>query len=413
METHLCTNPAAQHRPELSAGLKHRIARDFEPRWSRDWGGRSLLEGPAPAPDAVRLDGNDYLSVTGHPDIVSAQIKALMHGTQEVVQSGLFQREEHPARALELDLARWTGHEDALLFHSGYAANIGAMQSLADADSPVYIDTLAHASMWEGIRAAGAVAHPFRHNDPGHLERLIVQHGPGLVAVDSVYSTIGSVCPLHAVVEVVERHGCMLLVDESHSLGTHGPAGAGLVAELGLTNRVHFISASLAKAMAGRAGFITLPAQLRNYVITSSYPTMFSSCLLNHEVAGLHATVHLLQKADEARQRLRDNTRRIRARLTQLGYALPGTEQIIALEIGTEVAARALRDALTDRGVIGSIFFAPATSRNRAMVRFTMNAGLADCELDRIEQVMADIVPVFQPQNWAIARRLRKQAGGG
>lgn len=413
METHLCHNPAAKRPPELSAGLKQRMARDFEPRWTRDWGGRSLLEGPAPAPDAVRLDGNDYLSVTGHPDIVSAQIKALMHSTQEVVQSGLFQRDEHPARALELELARWTGHQDALLFHSGYAANIGAMQSLADVGSPVYIDTLAHASMWEGIRAAGAVAHPFRHNDPAHLERLIAQHGPGLVAVDSVYSTTGAVCPLLALVELVERYGCMLLLDESHSLGTHGPAGAGLAADLGLTHRVHFISASLAKAVAGRAGFITLPAQLRNYVITSSYPTMFSSCLLSHEVAGLHATVHLLQKADEARQRLRDNTRRIRSRLAQLGYALPGTEQIISLEIGTEVAARDLRDALTERSVIGSIFFAPATSRNRAMVRFTLNAGLADCELDRIEQVMADLVPVFRPQAWAVARRLRKQAVGG
>lgn len=412
METGLCTNPLSQQHPALSVGLQQRIERDFQPRWARDWGGRSLLEGRAPGPNSVRLDGNDYLAVTGHPDIVTAQIKAIMEGTQSVVQSGLFQREEHPARALELELARWTGHEDALLCQSGYAANIGAMQALADQGSPVYIDTLAHVSLWEGIRAAGAVPHAFRHNDPQHLERLIAQHGPGLVAVDSVYSTIGDVCPLQSMVEVVERHGCMLLVDESHSLGTHGPAGAGLCADMGLSHRVHFISASLAKAVAGRAGFFTLPAQLRSYVITASYPTMFSSCLLAHEVAGLRATVAVLQRADEARLRLHQHTKRVRERLTSLGYPLPGTEQIVALEIGTEIAARDLRDAMEALGVFGSIFFPPATSRNRSMVRLTINAGLTDSELAHLERVMADLVPQFRPDTWAVARRLRKARAG-
>ena len=412
METDLCTNHHLQQRPALSAGLLQRIERDFQPRWTRDWGARSLLEGRAPGPNAVRLDGNDYLAVTGHPAVVTAQIKALMQSTQSVVQSGLFQRNEHPARELELELARWTGHEDALLCQSGYAANIGAMQTLADAGSPVYIDTLAHASLWEGIRAAGAVPHAFRHNDPQHLQRLIGQHGPGLVAVDSVYSTIGDVCPLQAMVDVVEQHGCMLLVDESHALGTHGPAGAGLCAKLGLTHRVHFISASLAKAVAGRAGFFTLPARLRNYVITASYPTMFSSCLLTHEVAGLRATIDVLKGADEARLRLRRHTQRIRERLTALGYALPGSEQIIALEIGTEMAARDLRDAMEAQDVYGSIFFPPATSRNRSMVRLTLNAGLTDSELTHLERVMADLVPRFQPDTWAVARRQRKGRTG-
>lgn len=411
METHLCNTRATQNRPPLTAGLQARIARDFEPRWTRDWGGRSLLEGRMPGPDAVRLDGNDYLAVTGHPDIVAAQVAALLQEEQSVVQSGLFQRDEHPARALERQLAAWTGQEDAVLCQSGYAANIGAMQSLADAGSPVYIDTLAHASLWEGIRAAGAMARPFRHNQPEHLARLMETHGPGLVAVDSVYSTTGEVCPLAAIVEVVERHGSMLLVDESHSLGTHGPQGAGLSVALGLADRVHFISASLAKAVAGRAGFFTMPAHLRQYIITASFPTMFSSCLLAHEVAGLRATVSLLQQADHARERLHQNTRRARSGLADLGYALPGSEQILALEIGSEIAARDLRDAMEALGVFGSIFFPPATSRNRSMVRLTLNAGLTDSELEHLQKVMAELVPRFRPDTWSSVRRLRKSAG--
>ncbi|MGC4367655.1 alpha-hydroxyketone-type quorum-sensing autoinducer synthase [Hydrogenophaga sp. R2] len=412
METGLCTNPLFQQRPALSAGLRQRIERDFQPRWARDWGGRSMLAVQPPRADAVRLDGNDYLAVTGHPDIVKAQVASLLHDNQSVVQSGVFQREDQPARALERELARWTGHEDALLCQSGYAANLAALQCFAGADTPVYIDGMAHPSLWEGIRAARALAHPFRHNDPEHLDRLMGQHGPGLVVVDSVYSTSGTVCPLQAVVEVVERHGSMLLVDESHSLGTHGPAGAGLCVALGLTHRVHFISASLAKAVAGRAGFFTFPAHLREYVITTSFPTIFSSCLLSHEVAGLMATVEHLKGADEARHRLRRVTHRIRTHLTALGYVLPGSEQIISLEIGSEAAARDLRDAMCVRGVLGSIFFAPATSRNRAMVRLTLNAGLAECELTLLERVMAELVPQFRPDTWAVARRLRKVRAG-
>lgn len=407
METDLCPRPHHISRPPLSPQLQARIARDFTPRWTRDWGGRSLLDGIAPGPDAVRLDGNDYLALTGHPDIVGAQVQALMQDHASVVQSGLFQRDEHPARALERRLAAWTGQDDALLFQSGFAANLGALQCFADADTPVYIDTLAHASLWEGIRMARATAHPFRHNDPEHLARLMRQHGPGLVAVDSIYSTTGALCPLERIVETAEAHGCMLLVDESHSLGTHGPAGAGLTVALGLQHRVHFLTASLAKAVAGRAGFITMPADLRQYVITASYPTMFSSCLLPHEVAGLLATVDLLQKADAPRQRLHAHTHWLRSRLAGLGYVLPGTEQILALEIGTEMAARALRDALEARGVFGSIFFPPATSRNRSMVRLTLNAGLTLSELAHVESVLAELVPVFRPDTWAIARRQR------
>jgi CAI-1 autoinducer synthase len=261
-------------------------------------------------------------------------------------------------------------------------------------------------SLWEGIRAAGATAHPFRHNDPEHLARIAQRHGPGLVIVDSVYSTTGAVCPLERTVEVAEQAGCMILVDESHSLGTHGPQGRGLCAELGLTHRVHFITASLAKAFAGRAGFFTMPQELRDYLMCHSYPSVFSSCLLPHEIAGLRATIGVVEGSDVARAALVRNTRRLRAALTELGYPiLHGSEQIIGLEAGPETDTLALRDALEARGVFGSVFCAPATSRNRSMVRLTLNAGLTGAELDHVEAVAAEVAPLVKPWDWAIARR--------
>lgn len=401
-----------QREPGLPQALRARVEREFTRRFQEQWGGRFILHGQPARSNAVRLDGNDYLSVTGHPDIVAAQIAALRQDTEAVVQSGVFLLDDHPSRALESALAHWIGKDDVFLSQSGYCANLGLLQIIADAQTPVYLDGLAHMSLWEGARAAGAPAHAFRHNDVAHLERLLASHGPGVVVVDSVYSTTGALCPLLDLVEVAERHQCTLVVDESHSLGTHGPQGRGLCAELGLTHRVHFITASLAKAFAGRAGIFTAPAGLRPYVQISAFPNIFSSSLLTHEIAGLRATLEVLRGADEARARLHANAKRLRQSLADAGYPVHnGTEQIIALEAGSEPAAIALRDAMEAHGVVGAIFCAPATSRNRAMLRLTLDASLTDAELAHVEAVAQQLAPRLKPWDWPIARRQRAQAG--
>jgi CAI-1 autoinducer synthase len=394
--------------PPLPPHLRQRIARDFTPRWNGQWGGKFVLHGQPAGPNAVRLDGNDYLGITGHPDIVAAQVATLRKDNEFVIQSGVFLLADHPARALELGMAAWLGKEDGFVCQSGYAANLGLIQAIADADTPVYVDTMAHTSLWEGVRAAKATGHAFRHNDPDHLDRMMTRHGPGLVIVDSVYSTTGALCPLTAMVEVTERHGGMILVDESHSLGTHGPGGAGLCAALGLSDRVHFITASLAKAFAGRAGFFTMPAAMRYYILSESFPNIFSSCLLPHEIAGLAATLKVIQGQDEARARLHAHTARLRASLSDMGYPIhQGTEQIIALEAGLEPDTMVLRDQLEAHDVFGAIFCAPATSRNRALVRLTLSAALTEAELSHVEAAARAIAPVVKPWEWPIARRNR------
>ena len=398
----------AFQNPVLGKNLTARIARDFTPRWEQQWGGKFVLHGRPPGPNAIRLDGNDYLGVTGHPSIVQAQVDALRKEQDFVVQSGVFHLNQHPTRSLETALAAWVGKDDGFICQSGYSANVGLLQAIADAQTPVYLDTLAHASLWEGAHAARAPAFAFRHNDPAHLARTIAKHGPGVVVVDSVYSTTGALCPLAEIVEVAEQGECMILVDESHSLGTHGPQGAGLCAALGLSERVHFITASLAKAFAGRAGFFTAPAYLRHYIFCTSFPNIFSSSLLPYEVAGLAATFEVIRDSEDARVRLHASTKRLRERLSDLGYPIhQGSQQIIALEAGTEPDTMVLRDRLEERNVFSSMFCAPATSSKRAMMRLTLNAGLMDSELDHVESVAREIAPIVKPWDWPIARRAR------
>lgn len=388
-----------------------RIERDFLPRWHQEWGGKFILHGRPPRADGVHLDGNDYLGLTGHPQIVQAQIQALRESVEGVVQSAVFHLDEHPSRRLGRDIAHWIGKEDGFVCQSGFAANVGLLQTIADAQTPVYIDALAHASLWEGAHVARAPVQPFRHNDVAHLKRLLERNGPGVVVVDSVYSTTGALCPLPDMIGVVEQSGSMLVVDESHSLGTHGPAGAGLCAQWGLSDRVHFITASLAKAFAGRAGFFTMPSAMRYFMLTNNNANIFSSGLLGHEISALAATLQVVQHSDAARARLMAHTRRLRASLLSMGYPITqGSEQIIALEAGREADTMALRDALESHGVYGAIFCAPATSKNRSMLRLTLSASLSEEDVQRVETAAQAVAAVVQPWNWPIARRAQARA---
>jgi CAI-1 autoinducer synthase len=145
---------------------------------------------------------------------------------------------------------------------------------------------------------------------------------------------------------------------------------------------------------------------MRHYIQISAYPNIFSSSLLPHEIAGLAATLNVIRNADDARARLHANTRRLRGSLADAGYPIHhGSEQIIALEAGSEPAAMHLRDVFEDRGVVGAIFCAPATSKNRAMLRLTLHAALAESELEHVEGVARDAARILQPWDWPIARR--------
>jgi CAI-1 autoinducer synthase len=244
-----------------------------------------------------------------------------------------------------------------------------------------------------------------------HLRKQIAKHGPGVIAVDSVYSTNGSVCPIQEIVEIAEEYGCILIVDESHSIGTHGPGGAGLVRELGLNERVHFITTSLAKAFAGRGGFITCSDRFKDYFLMEARPAIFSSCLLGHELAWFNAALTFIQAADERRERLRLITKRLRQSLGDLGYNVTdGTEQIIALEAGPEEKTLILRNALQHRNIFGAVFCAPATAKNKSMVRLTLNSSLTDIELDYLIQVCAEIREEVDLQNWSSTLRSKKVA---
>lgn len=386
--------------------LDHRVESYFE-----TGDRRPLVVGRTPGPDAIELRSNDYLALAHHPTILEAQAVSIRSRGHGLMMSGVYADASGLQRALEKRLASFMGGEDCLLCQSGYDANAGLLQAIATQNKPIYVDFRAHMSIWQGAKSGDALVRGFRHNDLAHLERLIEKDGPGIIVVDSVYSTLGTECPLLETVELAELYGCMVVVDESHSLGTHGPHGAGIVDQLGLNDRVAFRTASLAKAFAGRGGFIIGSATHIEFLRFSSMPAIFSSTVLPHEVEAFEATLDVVASAHDLRAALWKNTRYLRDGLTALGYPIgTGQSQIIPLEAGPEPKTIELREALEAHNIFGAVFCAPATPKNRSMVRFSVNAGFSTAQLDAVLKACAEIKDAVDVAGWPVARRQKRPA---
>jgi CAI-1 autoinducer synthase len=403
------SNIVTKHNCAFPDFVERRINTWLE-RYNKLWGGNHLLHGRVPDANAIHLFSNDYLCLSGEREIVEAQVSTLMND-KDFLMSAVFLHGDNPQNRLERKMAAYLKSEDGVVFQSGWAANVGLIQTLAGPDIPVYLDTMAHASLWEGANMARATPIPFRHNDVEYLEKQIRVHGPDIVAVDSVYSTNGSMCPLLDILGVTENAGSIIIVDESHSIGTHGPKGAGVVVALNLQERVHFRTASLAKAFAGRAGFITCSTYFKSYFMCESRPAIFSSCLLNHELEWFNTAVDAIQTMDDRRIRLMETSRHLRIGLNALGYNVnDGSEQIIALEAGPEPQTMVLRNALQAMGIFGAVFCAPATPKNRSLIRLTINSGLSDVEIERVLFVCGEIRDQVNLRDWPSTRRLQRKA---
>ncbi len=401
--------PEPSHSPPIPAAepdfIGRRVDRYFGERraaWPR---GRHILRGRNPEAGAVLMMSNDYLCLADHPEIVAARHPSPQAEPSQLMAAVFLDGDSIQGR-FQQEMATFLDSQDTVLCQSGWDANVGLVQAFTGPEVPVYIDIRAHASLWEGIHSGGAQPVAFRHNDVAHLEKLVRKRGPGLVIVDSVYSTHGDVAPLAELAVLTSAHGCALVVDESHSLGTHGPGGRGLVVEMGLTGQVHFRTASLAKAFAGRAGIVACSRRHAEYFKYHARSAVFSSGVLGYEIEGLRAMRRLIEQADARREALRRNTRLLRAGLADLGLGVGiDGEQIVALVAGAESATIELRDALEARGVFGSVFCAPATPVDGSLVRLTVNSELTTDQLQRVIDACAALRGEIDVDAWPANRR--------
>ncbi|MDG3085623.1 quorum-sensing autoinducer CAI-1 synthase [Vibrio hannami] len=346
-----------------------------------------LVIGKRPCSKAIVMQSNDYLSLSHNQEIQSAHKQAISDNDDNVVMSAVFLQDAASKPEFESELADFMGMESCLISQSGWTANVGLLQGICAPTVPVYIDFFAHMSLWEGARIAGAEIHPFMHNNTRHLMKQIKRHGPGIIVIDSIYSTIGTIAPLEVIYEMATKFDCALIVDESHSLGTHGPKGSGLIQEFGLQNQVDFVTASLAKTFAYRAGAILGPKKLGTILPFISYPAIFSSTVLPHELSRLSKTLDVIKRSEFKRTTLFERAKALRTGLKEIGFNIRSESQIVSLECGSEQNTEKVRDYLEERGVFGAIFCRPATGKNKNIMRFSVSADITTREIDRVLSV--------------------------
>ncbi|SDD19699.1 aminotransferase class I/II-fold pyridoxal phosphate-dependent enzyme [Glycomyces harbinensis] len=349
-----------------------------------DLRGRAGLTRTArPRATAVDLAGNDYLGLSRHPDVLAAAAAALAEHGLGAGGSRLVRGTTGHHEAFETEFAAHTGAETAVLYSSGYLANLGALAALP---GPVLLDAHAHASLHDAARLAGGRSATFAHNDLDDLERQLQTLRPGLVAVESVYSVLGDAAPLRDLHALTSAHGALLLVDEAHAIGTIGPQGAGGVAAAGLAGDPGIvITATLSKALGAAGGAIAGPAVLRRHLHDTGRTFIFDTAPPPAVIAGARTALAIARESDSARTEL---ARRAALAAAALDMPAPAAG-VLSPPAGDARAATAWAERCTEQGIAVGCFRPPSTPDHRSRLRLTVNTGVPAEDYARAVDVVA------------------------
>lgn len=366
---------------------------------------RHLLRRTVPRPGAggkfhehgdeiLNFSSNDYLNLSGDPRLREAASAATARYGAGATASRLVSGTLACHDELEQRLATHKGYPAALVFGSGYLANVGTIPTLIGHDDHAFTDRLAHASMIDGIRLSGARHHRFHHNDVGHLTNLLAkapQRGRKLVLTESIFSMDGDAAPLAEITETAARHGAMILVDEAHSGGVFGPRGAGRVAELGLSERVHICMGTLSKALGGYGGFVACSSSLRDLLVNRARSFIYTTGLPPAAVATGLAALDILEREPDLGERLLERSRMFRQNLNVHGIDSAASEsQIIPVLIGESEDAVAAADELARHHLLAVAMRPPTVPPGTARLRLSVTLAHEPDDLvraaDRITQ---------------------------
>ena len=345
----------------------------------------------------IDLAGNDYLGLATHPEVVAASAAALTAYGLGATGSRLVRGSTEAHAALEADLAGWLGAERALVFSSGYLANLGAVRALATKETLIVSDAYNHASLIDGCRISAADTVVAPHNDPAAVAALLdsAPGRPAVVVTESVFSVGGDRAPLADLYAVTSARGAVLLVDDAHAVGLLGPAGAGGVAEAGLSGRDDVVvTATLSKSLGGAGGAVAAPATLIEHLIDTGRTFIYDTAPPPAVIAGVHAALGLARVADGRRAVLSRRAGQVVERLGAAGFpvARPAAGVLSVPAPGPEAAVAWAADC-RDRGVAVGCFRPPSTPDGSSRLRLTLNAGVPDADFARALDVIVECAP--------------------
>jgi 8-amino-7-oxononanoate synthase len=353
--------------------------------------GRIVVQGR----EYVDLSSNDYLGLSGHSALREAAAGALTDWGTSAASSRLLSGSTVLHRRLEERVAAFKGKEAALVFNSGYQANLGLLQALCDDESVVFADKLSHASIIDGLRLAGALCVRFRHNDSDHLRQLLQkrrgERRKAFIVTETVFSMDGDVCPLGELVRLKDEYDCMLIVDEAHATGLFGETGAGLVEETGLNDRVDVIMGTFSKALGSFGAYVAASGDIADYLVNCARSFIFSTALPPSVIAANIAAIDVVIAEPERRDRVLIQSRRLRDRLRSQGLLVPGESQIVPVVLGDNGRTTRAAEVLRDRGWWLLPIRHPTVPSGQARLRLSVTY---DQEPAVLEKLADDIVDV-------------------
>jgi 8-amino-7-oxononanoate synthase len=347
--------------------------------------------------EVIDLAGNDYLGLARHPEVIAAAEKALHDYGLGATGSRLVRGSTDEHVVLETELASLLRQPAALVYSSGYLANLGAIKGLVAPRGVVLIDAHAHASLHDGCRLSGARVETFHHSDVAALRAGLAAHAgsPTLVITESVFSVDGDLAPLSELHFACREAGAVLLVDDAHALGLLGPSGAGAVADAGLAGEPDLVvTATLSKSVGAAGGGVAGPRALIGHLVDTSRPFVYDTALPPSVVAGALTGVELLRSASADRSCVQ-----LHAGLAALSLREAGLEvtepaaAIVSVTAPDASTAAAWASACLERGVAVGCFRPPSTPDTRSRLRLTTSASVPTADFRHALRVIVETAP--------------------
>ncbi|OEY65235.1 8-amino-7-oxononanoate synthase [Marinobacter sp. X15-166B] len=363
---------------------------------------RRLIDGPqqprlsADGQPQLAFCSNDYLGLASHPRVRQQLIDAVAEQGVGGGSSHLICGHHQAHHELEQRLARFTGRSAALLFSTGYMANLGVISALAGRGDTIFSDRLNHASIVDGAILSRAKVHRYPHNDLEWLApRLAQTPGHKLVVTDGVFSMDGDLAPLRELAGLCRTYNALLMVDDAHGIGVLGRHGGGLVDQLGLSEQeVPLLMGTLGKALGTGGAFVAGPELLIDYLVQKARSYIYTTAMPPALASATCASLDLVAREPERREHVLALVRRFRAGATALGYQLlPSATPIQPILVGDNQTALELSARLEARGILVGAIRPPTVPAGEARLRVTLTASHTEADVQRLLDALAEVRP--------------------
>ncbi len=343
--------------------------------------------------ELVNFASNDYLGLASDPRVIAASLDATARYGTGARASALVSGRTPLHAELELAIAQFEGTASAVLFPTGYAANVGAISCLVEAGDVVFCDRLNHASLVDGCRLSGARLRVYSHGDLGQLSNELDKAKDTrrrLIVTDSLFSMDGDAAPLAELLALAEQSQSMFLVDEAHATGVYGATGRGLSEEAGLADSASVRVGTLSKAIGSQGGFIAGSQELCDWVRNTARTQMFSTALTPGACGAALESLRLIQSESDRRERVRGLARQLRAKLLAAGWQVTGEADcpIVPVLIGEPQAAVELSQGLRQQGFLVPAIRPPTVPRGTSRLRISLTAEHTHEDIERCVEIL-------------------------